>query len=108
MIDFDKKNDENVLILLNMGLALEDYEDNTKDLFPLLKESFSDLGYIYEIRKKMHPEVSKEELFKLTESALIKFNKVFDIIGRDKFTFNENNRINYNWNYSLKGGKNND
>jgi hypothetical protein len=96
-LDLEQKFNDNMRILLRFQLSLEDYILNTNDDVPLLNEAHKDLGYIRSIRKT----ASKEQLLKLSEDTIEKFKKVVDIVGKDKFTFYDDGKISYIWDYSL-------
>lgn len=85
--------------LFKLDLALESYEDDTKNVIPLLKETTIELNKFRKLRDQMKPD----DQIKTMEILLEKYNKVLDIIGRENFIFYDDGDINYIW-----GGEKND
>ena len=85
--------------LFKLDLALESYEDDTKNVIPLLKETTIELNKFRKFKDQMKPD----DQIKTMEILLEKYNKVLDIIGRENFIFYDDGDINYIW-----GGEKND
>ena len=97
-IDHDKIFKTNMSKLLYMQLSIEGYELDTKDEFPLMIEAYKEISHIREMKNIL----PKHELVVLSENAINKFQKVIDVIGREKITFYEDGTIEYKW--PAKGG----
>ena len=98
-----KEFNENMSKVLDIQLALENYQDNTGQNTNLINEAF---GAIATLRQKKTEMVEEERLMASIE-LLNKLNNVLDVIGREKFIFYEDGGIGYEWDLSLlEGGKN--
>lgn len=94
-----KEFDKNMAAILEIDLALEDYEDDTgKEYTKDEKKIFDDLKLL----RKEKNTMEEQELIIRSKDILSKLNKLLDKIGREKFIFYNDGDINYKWN----GGKN--
>lgn len=89
--------DKNMSEILDIQLALENYQDNTGRKISLLNETFLELEKLRQTKNNL----SEEDLVKSSTEILMKFNKVLDMIGREKFIFYDDDGIGYKWDYSL-------
>lgn len=87
----------NMADILDIQLALENYQDNTGEKIPLLNETFLELKNLRQTKN----DLSEGDLVKLSNEILMKLNKVLDVAGREKFIFYEDGGIGYKWDNSL-------
>jgi hypothetical protein len=88
-----KEFDNNMSKVLDIQLALENYQDNTGENTDLINKAFSEIS----ILRKSENELSEEERLNSSKNLLIKLNKLLDEIGREKFIFYDDGDIDYIW-----------
>ncbi len=91
--DVEEKLKYNLKMILKLDLAFESYEDNTKCNIPELKQMSLDVNKFRKERNKM----TIYEQLDATNYLLLKFNKLLDLVGREKFIFYEDGDVNYIW-----------
>jgi peroxiredoxin len=79
--------------LFKISLAFESYGDDNKENFPDLDKVIEDHNLFYDKEDKL----SEKELTKEIEKLLTEYDKVLDIVGRDKFIFYNDGDVNYIW-----------
>ncbi len=90
------KLEKNLSKILDMQLAIEDYELNTKIEHDEVNLAFDTLNNFRRTRKSMN---KREEIIE-SEKVLNSLNNALDVIGRDKFIFYDDGDINYKWDLS--------
>ena len=83
----------NVRKYFRITLALEDYSDCCGDDSIYKDEAFVLLKEYRATKDKL----TEDELLEKTKIIVEKFNKLLDIVGREKFTFYDDDDINFNW-----------
>lgn len=87
------KLENNLRQLLRLQLALESYEDDTGEKLQLLSQTNLELKNFRETKQNL----SSEEQINITDKIIEKYNRIIDIIGKDKFVFYDDGDINYIW-----------
>lgn len=106
--NFDDKSqfDKNMIKILNLSLVFESYSDDTKLKPELLIKNWK---LESEVRKNKETLTEEEKLDK-TNEILDNYNKLLDEVGREHFTFYEDDEdyLEYNWDFNKndKGDKN--
>ena len=85
----------NIRRVFRYDLAFEDYEDDNgvtlKELDPIYEG-------LKEYRAKLKENLLNEvELIKITDKIINQFDKVVDIIGKEKFIFYDDGGVEYIW-----------
>ena len=99
LISFNK----NMSKILDLQLAFESYIDNTGKNIPLLEQTYKNISNL----RKNKDELGDEEKNIISNEILNNFEKLLDMVGRDKFIFYEDGKIEYEWDISLLKGENN-
>ena len=80
------------------ALALEDYAD-----FNNKYEIFDDDAFVlYEQYVKTYKSLTEKEVLELTTTISKKFDKLFDKLGIEKFTFYDDGDVEYIWDWTKK------
>lgn len=83
--------------ILNFQLQIESFEDNTGENIPLshqIDKEISDL-------RKAKNDLNDEEKNARANEILNHFEELFDLIGRDRFIFYDDGKIEYIWDMEL-------
>lgn len=89
--------DKNMSKMLDLQLAFESYEDNTGEKMSLLEQIYQDINNL----RKRKNELDSKEKVETSSEILINFEKLLNIVGRDKFIFYDDGKIEYKWDTSL-------
>lgn len=89
--------DKNMSKILDLQLAFESYEDNTGEKMSLLEQIYQDINNL----RKRKNELDSKEKVETSNEILINFEKLLDAVGRDKFIFYDDGKIEYKWDTSL-------
>lgn len=89
--------DKNMSKILDLQLAFESYEDNTGEKMSLLEQIYQDINNL----RKRKNELDSKEKVETSSEILINFEKLLNIVGRDKFIFYDDGKIEYKWDTSL-------
>lgn len=95
------KFQNNMVQILRIQLAMEDFLDNTGVDVKEVKDAFLELNNLRD-KKDILDAIERIEM---SEKVIDLFNKAFDVVGKDKFIFYEDGDINYIWDNSLVEGK---
>lgn len=79
--------------ILYLDLAFENYDDDTQNHDSLLIKTWEKLGYLRENRNILE----ENEKLKLSQEILDDFEKILDIVGREKFNIYDDGSILYKW-----------
>jgi hypothetical protein len=79
--------------LFKISLSFESYEDDNKGYFPELDKVIEDHNSFSASKQKLN----KKQLAKKTEKLLDEYDKILDIVGRDKFVFYDDGCVDYIW-----------
>ncbi len=102
MEDIDTLFNENMSKILNLQLVFEDYEDNTGEELPLLYQIYDDIHNLRQDRDNNN--LSDKDKISRSNAILNNFEKLFNIVGKDKFIFYEDGKVEYKWDMSLLKG----
>lgn len=87
------ENQKNIKEYMSIFMALENYAACSGD-----ETIYADDAYATLKEYKQNKETMNEnDLLKTTKHIVEKFKKLLDKIGRDKFTFYDDNTVNFNW-----------
>ncbi len=90
----EEKIKDNEYRILKLDLAFEDYQDDKQDTsMPLFDEIINDVNNY----RRTRAENSIDKRIELSDKILDKYNKLLDIVGREKFIFYDDGDINYIW-----------
>ena len=79
-----------------LDLAIENYEDNTGKNIKNLEKTFNELKHL----RKENEKMNSEEKIELSKKILKEFENAVDEIGKSKFKFYSDGKIEYLWNES--------
>lgn len=106
MEDIDTLFNDNMSEILDLQLAFEGYVDNTNANLPLLEQIYKEISDLRKDRDK--GILNDKDKISRSNAILNNFEKLLNIVGRDKFIFYEDGGIEYKWDMSLlKGDCNN-
>ena len=92
----NKLYEKNMRKIFFLDLAIENYEDNTGKNVKNLEKTFNELKHL----RKENEKMNNEEKIELSKKILKEFEKVVEEIGKNKFKFYSDGKIEYLWNES--------
>ena len=92
----NKLYEKNMRKIFFLDLAIENYEDNTGKNIKNLEKTFNELKHL----RKENEKMNNEEKIELSKKILKEFEKVVEEIGKNKFKFYSDGKIEYLWNES--------
>ena len=102
MEDIDTLFNENMSEILDLQLAFEGYVDNTNANLPLLEQIYQEIS---DLRKDRDRGIlNDKDKISRSNAILNNFEKLLNIVGRDKFIFYEDGKVEYKWDMSLLEG----
>lgn len=102
MEDIDTLFNENMSEILDLQLAFEGYVDNTNANLPLLEQIYQEIS---DLRKDRDRGIlNDKDKISRSNAILNNFEKLFNIVGKDKFIFYEDGKVEYKWDMSLLKG----
>ena len=102
MEDIDTLFNENMSEILDLQLAFEGYVDNTNANLPLLEQIYQEIS---DLRKDRDRGIlNDKDKISRSNAILNNFEKLLNIVGKDKFIFYEYGKVEYKWDMSLLKG----
>lgn len=102
MEDIDTLFNDNMSEILDLQLAFEGYVDNTNANLPLLEQIYKEIS---DLRKDRDRGIlNDKDKISRSNAILNNFEKLFNIVGKDKFIFYEDGKVEYKWDMSLLKG----
>ena len=99
MEDIDTLFNENMSKILNLQLVFEGYVDNTNANLPLLEQIYQEIS---DLRKDRDRGIlNDKDKISRSNAILNNFEKLLNIVGKDKFIFYEDGKVEYKWDMSL-------
>ena len=91
-----KLYEKNMRKIFFLDLAIENYEDNTGKNIKNLEKTFNELKHLRKETEKMN----NEDKIELSKKILKEFENAVEEIGKSKFKFYSDGKIEYLWNES--------
>lgn len=99
MEDIDTLFNDNMSEILDLQLAFEGYVDNTNANLPLLEQIYQEIS---DLRKDRDRGIlNDKDKISRSNAILNNFEKLLNIVGKDKFIFYEYGKVEYKWDMSL-------
>ncbi len=92
----NKLYEKNMRKIFFLDLAIENYEDNTGKNIKNLEKTFNELKHL----RKENEKMNNEEKIELSKKILKEFENAVEEIGKSKFKFYSDGKIEYLWNES--------
>ena len=92
----NKLYEKNMRKIVFLDLAIENYEDNTGKNIKNLEKTFNELKHL----RKENEKMNNEEKIELSKKILKEFENAVEEIGKSKFKFYSDGKIEYLWNES--------
>ena len=92
----NKLYEKNMRKIVFLDLAIENYEDNTGKNIKNLEKTFNELKHL----RKENEKMNNEEKIELSKKMLKEFENAVEEIGKSKFKFYSDGKIEYLWNES--------
>lgn len=92
----NKLYEKNMRKIFFLDLAIENYEDNTGKNVKNLEKTFNELKHL----RKENEKMNNEEKIELSKKILKEFENAVEEIGKSKFKFYSDGKIEYLWNES--------
>ena len=92
----NKLYEKNMRKIFFLDLAIENYEDNTGKNIKNLEKTFNELKHL----RKENENMNKKEKIELSKKILKEFENAIEEIGKSKFKFYSDGKIEYLWNES--------
>ena len=92
----NKLYEKNMRKIFFLDLAIENYEDNTGKNIKNLEKTFNELKHL----RKENEKMNSEEKIELSKKILKEFENAVEEIGKSKFKFYSDGKIEYLWNES--------
>ena len=102
MEDIDTLFNDNMSEILDLQLAFEGYVDNTNANLPLLEQIYQEISDLRKDRDR--GMLNDKDKISRSNAILNNFEKLFNIVGKDKFIFYEDGKVEYKWDMSLLKG----
>ena len=92
----NKLYEKNMRKIFFLDLAIENYEDNTGKNIKNLEKTFNKLKQL----RKENEKMNNEKKIELSKKILKEFENAVEEIGKSKFKFYSDGKIEYLWNES--------
>ena len=92
----NKLYEKNMRKIFFLDFAIENYEDNTGKNIKNLEKTFNELKHL----RKENEKMNNEEKIELSKKILKEFENAVEEIGKSKFKFYSDGKIEYLWNES--------
>lgn len=94
--------DDNMSLILDYSLEFENYMDDTGEKPKLLLDLYKKIDDLRTNKDKLDDEIKINK----TREILDGFKELINIVGKDKFEFNDDGSFFYIWTYPNKKGNN--